>query len=216
MRHIALFDMDGTLIDSGLDISISINHVRSTLYKLNPLSVQCVIDTINAPIRNLSEIFYEQSHYEERARELFETHYFEQCIQNVTPYHGIRDLLSLLYDNKVIMGVATNAPSIFAKRILKHLELDSFFQLIVGADDVDDPKPHPQMLNRHLDHYNYQIGTDYALMVGDNSKDMEAAKRTGIVGVFAGWGFSSKGKGDYFASSPQALLDIITTKKGRL
>lgn len=213
MRHIALFDMDGTLIDSGLDITLSINYVRASCYNLEPLSVQCVVDTINAPVRNLSEIFYGKEHYEERARELFEAHYFEQCIQNVTPYHGIHDLLNVLKKNNVIMGVATNAPSIFAKRMLKHLELDSFFQLIVGADDVDAPKPHPQMLHRHLDHYNYHIGTDYALMIGDNSKDMEAAKRAGIAGVFAGWGFSSKGEGDYFASSPQALLDIIYTNR---
>lgn len=214
MRHIALFDMDGTLIDSGLDITLSINHVRASCYNLDPLSVQYVIDTINAPERNLSEIFYGKSHYEEQAKELFEAHYFEQCIQNVTPYQGIRELLSALYDNNVIMGVATNAPSIFAKRMLKHLELDSFFQLIIGADDVDLPKPHPQMLHRHLDHYHYVFGTDYALMIGDNSKDMEAAQKAGITGVFAGWGFSSNGEGDYFASSPHSLFDIITARKG--
>ena len=129
MRHIALFDMDGTLIDSGLDITLSINHVRASYYNLDPLSVQAVIDAINAPERNLSEIFYGQSHYEARAKELFETHYFDQCIQNVTPYQGIRELLSALYDKNVIMGVATNAPSIFAKRMLKHLE---FFNLLSG------------------------------------------------------------------------------------
>jgi phosphoglycolate phosphatase-like HAD superfamily hydrolase len=57
MRHIALFDMDGTLIDSGLDITLSINHVRTSCYNLDTLSVQYVIDAINAPERNLSEIF---------------------------------------------------------------------------------------------------------------------------------------------------------------
>jgi len=212
MKHIVLFDMDGTLIDSGLDITLSINHVREECYHLEPLSVQAVIDAINAPVRNLSEIFYSQSVYEQKARDLFEEHYYDQCIQNVAPYGGICDLLSTLNKNNIILGVATNAPSQFAKRMLNHLKMDDFFQLILGANDVEEPKPHPQMLNHHLKHYNYRSGTDNAWMIGDNSKDMEAAARAGIKGIFAGWGFSSQGVGDYYASTPESLLDIITKK----
>lgn len=212
MKKIALFDMDGTLIDSGLDITLSINHVRSECYNLDPLGVQEVIDAINAPVRNLSEIFYSQSFYEDRARDLFEVHYYDQCIQNVKAYEGIPDLLETLYQNGFMMGVATNAPSVFAKRMLEHLKLDSYFKLIIGADDVEAPKPHPQMLNRHLEHYEFCSGTDYAWMIGDNSKDMEAASRAGIVSIFAGWGFSSQGIGDHYAPTPETLVDIICRK----
>jgi phosphoglycolate phosphatase len=212
MKQIVLFDMDGTLIDSGLDITLSINHVRKQCYHLEPLSVQAVIDAINAPVRNLSEIFYAQSIYEQKARNLFEEHYYEQCIQNVAPYKGVCELLATLNKNNIVMGVATNAPSQFAKRMLKHLKMDGFFQLILGADDVEEPKPHPQMLNHHLKHYNYRSDTDNAWMIGDNSKDMEAASRAGITGIFAGWGFSSEGVGDYFASTPESLLNIINQK----
>lgn len=212
MKHIALFDMDGTLIDSGLDITLSINHVRLECYGLDPLGIQEVIDAINAPVRNLAEIFYGKSIYEDQARELFELHYYDQCIQNVKSYEGIPELLATLHQNGVMMGVATNAPTVFAKRMLEHLELDTYFKLIIGADEVEAPKPHPQMLNRHLEHYEFRSGTDYAWMIGDNSKDMEAASRAGIVSVFAGWGFSSQGKGDYYASLPETLVDIICSK----
>ncbi|OHD86743.1 MAG: haloacid dehalogenase [Sulfuricurvum sp. RIFCSPLOWO2_02_FULL_43_45] len=212
MKNIALFDMDGTLIDSGLDITLSINHVRLECYDLEPLSVQAVIDAINAPVRNLAELFYGNPIYEKRARDLFERHYHDQCIQNVKPYEGIPVLLEKLHQNGYLMGVATNAPSVFAKRMLEHLGLNSYFRLIIGADEVESPKPHPQMLNRHLEHYEFRSGTDYAWMIGDNSKDMEAASRAGIPSVFAGWGFSSEGKGDYYASSPETLYDIICKK----
>lgn len=212
MRKIVLFDMDGTLIDSGLDITLSINHVREQCYSLEPLSVKAVIDAINAPVRNLSEIFYTQEHYEEQAKLAFEKHYYDQCIQNVTPYEGIFELLNSLRDNNVIMGVATNAPGIFAKRMLEYLQLDSYFEMIVGADDVDSPKPHPQMLHRHLDYHRYRSGIDCAWMIGDNSKDIDAATQAGIISVFAGWGFSPHGQGDYFAPTPQSILDIIYTK----
>ncbi len=212
MRQIAVFDMDGTLIDSGLDITLSINHVRKECYGLEPLEVLAVIDAINAPQRNLAEIFYGRSLYEEKAKNLFEEHYYEQCVINVSAYEGIGDVLTALQRQGVIMGVATNAPSLFAKRMLRHVHLEPFFELILGADDVTSPKPHPQMVQRHLYHHRYRSGTDYAWMIGDNSKDMEAASRAGIKGVFAGWGFRPEGRGDYFAASPDSLLDIITPK----
>ncbi len=212
MRRIALFDMDGTLIDSGLDITLSINHVRSECYHLEPLSVQSVIDAINAPMRNLSEIFYERSVYEQCARDRFEEHYYDQCVQNVTAYDGIHNVLNILKQNEFLIGVATNAPSIFAKRMLNHLGMDNYFNLIIGADNVDVPKPHPQMLQKHLNHYEFISGTDNAWMIGDNSKDMEAASRAGITSIFACWGFSKEGKGDYFANSPKDILSLICEK----
>ncbi len=212
MKQIALFDMDGTLIDSGLDITLSINHVRERCYGLEPLSVECVIDAINAKERNLSEIFYSRSVYEDHAKAAFEEHYYEQCIQNVTLYEGVADVLSDLKEHRFKMGVATNAPSVFAKRMLEHLGVSHFFDQIIGADDVESPKPHPQMLHHHLNFHGFVSGTDRAWMIGDNTKDMEAARQAGIIGIFAGWGFSAEGSGDHFASTPQSLMDIICTK----
>jgi len=212
MRKIAIFDMDGTLIDSGLDITVSINHVRKVHYGLMPLEVHEVVDAINAPVRNLSSIFYGTEFYENEARELFERHYYDQCIQNVCAYNGIEDLLNSLKLNGVAMGVATNAPSIFAKRMLRHLDLDHFFHLIIGADNVEIPKPHPQMLHTHLEYHQYRYGTDRAWMVGDNVKDMEAARSAGIPGIFAGWGFSREGMGDHIVFRPEELVEIICTK----
>jgi phosphoglycolate phosphatase len=210
MRRIAIFDMDGTLIDSGRDITLSINHVRKHHYGLDPLSVTAVVAAINAPHRNLAEIFYATLSYEERARQAFEEHYYDQCIQHVVSYDGIKEILEHFSQLGLSMGVATNAPGLFARRMLGHLGLSGYFSLIVGADDVNNSKPHPQMLEKVLDHHRFNSGTDYAWMIGDNAKDMEAAKRAGIPGIFAGWGFSSQGDGDYFADNPSALLRIIT------
>ncbi|MBN2870614.1 MAG: HAD family hydrolase [Campylobacterales bacterium] len=212
MAHIAIFDMDGTLIDSGLDITLSINHVRRQRYSLEPLSVRTVVDIINAPSRNLAKMFYGTEAYEHEARALFEAHYYDQCIQNVSSYEGIGTLLENLKRQDFALGVATNAPSIFARRMLSHLELEPYFDLILGADNVDLPKPHPQIIQKHLDHHGYRSGTDHAWMIGDNTKDMDAAKNAGITGIFACWGFSSEGEGDYCAAEPLELLRIMNHK----
>ncbi|MFZ5375947.1 MAG: HAD family hydrolase, partial [Campylobacterota bacterium] len=121
MQKIVIFDMDGTLIDSGNDITHSVNYVRQERYSLSPMSVQSVVDAINAPHRNLAEIFYGTSRYEPEAKELFESHYYDQCIKNVSAYNGIIEVLETLRGANARMGVATNAPGLFARRMLSHL-----------------------------------------------------------------------------------------------
>lgn len=209
MKKIVIFDMDGTLINSAQDITISINHVRSYCYALSPLSEQFVIDAINAHQRNLASLFYETEVYEARAKAIFEEHYRDQCIQNVYPYHEIKETLSHLRASGCLMSVATNAPSTFALLMLTHLEIAEYFTCILGADNVDHPKPHPQMIERILEYHGYRGDYDRAWMVGDNSKDMEAGQGANIGTIFAAWGFSDTGEGDFIAYTPSEIHTII-------
>lgn len=209
MQRIVIFDMDGTLIDSATDITLSINYVRKHYYGLGNLSEQFVVDAINASQRNLAQLFYETQQYDEAAKELFEEHYHTQCIQNVRAYNGITEILFNLHSQGCILGVATNAPSKFAKRMLSHLNLSDYFTHIIGADNVQFPKPHPQMIECHLENHGFVQTRDRAWMVGDNKKDMEAARNANITGIFATWGFSAKGDGDYLVSDPRDLSSII-------
>lgn len=209
MSKIVIFDMDGTLINSSHDITLSINHVRLMCYSLPPLMEQFVIDSINTHDRNLASLFYHTDVYEDKAKELFESHYYDQCIQNVHTYTDIIDTLTHLSTHGCLMSVATNAPSIFAKRMLKHLGIAEYFSCIIGADNVEQPKPHPQMIEVILDHHGYDALSDQAWMIGDNSKDMQAAKSANVGTIFAAWGFSDRGEGDYVAYTPLEIKAII-------
>lgn len=201
--------MDGTLIDSQHDITVSINHVRNVRYGLEPLTNRFIVDAINSYRRNLAELFYGTEVYHDEDRDLFEKHYHEQCIQNPVLYSGIRELLEILGGMGVKASVATNAPSPFARRMLTHLGVHEHFDHIFGADMVQNPKPDREMLHNILERYGYGKSGDRAWMVGDNAKDMEAAKNAGIEGIFAAWGFSSEGEGDHFAAHPEKILEII-------
>lgn len=201
--------MDGTLINSAQDITISINYVRSHLYSLPPLQEQFVVDAINAHERNLALLFYERDLYEEDAKELFEEHYYDQCICNVHPYEDISETLRLLHENGCRMSVATNAPSTFAKRMLSHLSLIDYFSSILGADNVTQPKPHPEMIEQLLEHHRYNPSYDRAWMIGDNSKDMLAGQSASIDTIFAAWGFSKAGMGENIAFEPSEILRFV-------
>lgn len=209
MKTIVIFDMDGTLIDTAFDISTSVNYVRQSIYGLEPLAQDYVVESINSVNRNLAELFYQTHIYESIAKNAFEEHYHEQCIQNVRPYDGIRETIDMLHKHHCLLGVATNAPTPFAIRMLEHLHMAKFFSYIIGADVVSLPKPHPEMLNFHLNSHGYNPVDDSAWMIGDNIKDMDAAKEANIRSIFATWGFNDEGDGDYIAHTPLDVASII-------
>ncbi len=211
--QIVIFDMDGTLIDSGHDITASVNHVRRTVYGLDPLSRDVVVEAINRDQRNLALLFYEVETYEAEAQSVFESHYYHQCIQTPRLYNGIDKLLKDFVALGVRLHVATNAPARFARRMLTHLGIDDLFETIVGSEDVERAKPSPDMLHLVLDGCGYDPKQDFALMVGDNGKDMEAARRAGIAGAFVTWGFSPEGIGDHICVRPGDLFRLVKDGK---
>jgi phosphoglycolate phosphatase len=65
------------------------------------------------------------------------------------------------------------------------------------------------MIEIHLAHHGFVSGRDRAWMIGDNTKDIEAARNANISSIFAAWGFSDDGDGDYTATDPAQLPTII-------
>jgi len=206
---IVIFDMDGTLLDSKKDITISINYIRSLHYALPPLSEEFVVQAINMDVRNLPKLFYDTENYEDKDREVFEIHYALQCVQNPYLYDGVKETLHELVKRGVRISVATNAPTPFALRILKSLGVSELFDVIIGADEVKISKPNPEMLNKILNYCDFDASRDSAWMVGDNSKDMLSAKNAGIESMFATWGFSPDGADKITINHPQEVLDIV-------
>jgi phosphoglycolate phosphatase len=209
--RVVIFDMDGTLIDSQYDITLSINHVRREHYGLGPLTSDYVVAAINRYQRNLAKLFYDTEEYHARDRDLFEAHYHEQCVQNPRLYDGVEPLLRRMQEEGIRLAVATNAPGKFAVRILEHLGVAECFEEILGADMVEKPKPDKAMLAKILDRFGYRQGRDLGWMVGDNSKDMEAAVNAGIESVFVTWGFATEGSGDHVIDKPHHLQRIIAS-----
>lgn len=187
---VVIFDMDGTLIDSKKDITISINHVRDAHYSLEPLSEEFIVEAINMDVRNLPKLFYGTETYEKKDRLAFEEHYAMQCTQNPYLYDGILETLESLAHAEVKLSVATNAPTKFAKLMLSSLGVAQMFDVIIGADEVSASKPNPEMIYKILKHYEFDTLSHSAWMVGDNSKDIQSAQNANIDALFATWGFS--------------------------
>ncbi len=181
-----IFDMDGTLVDTGSVIANTINYVRNYL-DLQPLDKNTILENLNDPSVHSPKFFYNCENYTQEQVELFHQYYHENCTKDIELYDGINELLTKLH-NKYKLCVATNASSNFAKQILSHLEVINYFEHIIGADMVINPKPHADMIQYVID--KYCIDKEHCIVIGDSLKDSMAASKAGIQSITVNWGFT--------------------------
>ncbi|MEA3554943.1 MAG: HAD family hydrolase [Campylobacterota bacterium] len=186
-KQLIIFDMDGTLIDSGNVIANTINFVRTNI-GLDKLDKEDMLLTLNNPDINAAEFFYGTSAFTDEQTVLFTKYYDENCIKDIILYDGIKQMLELLSEH-FILTVATNASVDFANKMCEHLDIDKYFDMVVGASCVQNPKPHPDMLLKILNHLN--ISKDEAILIGDSLKDKKAANCAQIDSILVNWGFSN-------------------------
>ena len=186
-KQLIIFDMDGTLINSGEVITNTINFVREHL-GLEKISKETMLKQLNNPDINSAEFFYGTSEFTDEQTDLFTKYYDENCTKDISLYDGIYDLLEYLVSNNYILSVATNASEQFAIKMLKALNVYKFFSYVVGADMVDNPKPQPDMLTKTLEELKIEVNS--AILVGDSLKDTRAAKAIDMDSVLVNWGFS--------------------------
>lgn len=185
--NMIIFDMDGTLINSGYAIANTVNYVRENL-GLETLERNFILENINDVNVNSAEFFYNEQIFTPQIKELFEDYYSKNCLVDLHIYDGVKKLLDN-FKSDFKFCIATNANSDYARKMLNHLEIESYFSSIVGYNDVDRPKPNPDMVNVLLD--KYRIKKQNAQLVGDSNKDIIAATNAGIDGVLVNWGFSN-------------------------
>lgn len=186
MRTI-IFDMDGTLVNSGTSITNTVNYVRENL-GFEKMEKNYILEKVNDPTINTAKFFYGTECITQQQKELFENHYKETCLEDLKLYEGVFELIDDL-SSEFVLTVATNANSNFAKKMLSHLEIEKYFKTIVGYDSVTKPKPNPEMINKILNKHN--IEKENAQLIGDSHKDIIAAKNAGVDWVLVNWGFSN-------------------------
>ena len=204
-RPALLFDLDGTLIDSGDDLAAAVNHV---LHQdgLSAVSREQVLQMLGDGASVLVGRAYAHHGREKPADALerFRAHYRAHCLDATRPYPGVEELLRRLAPERAV-AVATNKPVAFARRIVEGLGLTPLVDEIVGPEDADAPKPSPGMLLAALE----RLGRDpeQAVMIGDSPTDVEAGHRAGTATVAVLWGY--RGRAQLEASRPGRVAATI-------
>jgi len=186
-KQLIIFDMDGTLINSGDVITNTINYVRLNL-GLEKIQKDLMLSMLNNPDINSAEFFYGTNEFTPEQTQLFTKYYDEHCTKDISLYDGIYDLLELLKSKKYVLSVATNASSDFAIKMLKSLDIYKFFSFVVGANMVEHPKPKPDMLELTLKQLNFDV--KQTILIGDSLKDKKSADAINMTNILVNWGFS--------------------------
>lgn len=196
--------MDGTLLDSSLAMTISVNHVRKS-FGLSPIEKEYLEFHINQPDVDLPMKLYEIPHYTQEHRNRFAEHYLANANLHVKPYDGAYELLEALHVKGMTLSIATNATDFFARNMLEGQGMLKFFSHVIGANNVENSKPNPDMLH-HISELS-KIPLAHSLLVGDSIKDEGAAKNANIDFLFASWGYGTS------SNHTQAFTNIKELQK---
>jgi phosphoglycolate phosphatase len=140
-----IFDFDGTLIDSYEPITESLNLVRAA-FDQPPIPLDQVRDMVGHGLEHLMERAVGKDRVADGVQK-FREHYARICESRTKILPLVRQTLEELDRRGYVMGIATNKPSYFARDILKALEIDHLFAEVLGPNDVERPKPDPEMLD---------------------------------------------------------------------
>lgn len=210
-RSTVIFDLDGTLTDPGEGIIRSIQSALEHIGLPSPAIARlktCVGPPLQSTFAELgarpAQIGPLVEAYRERYREI-------GMFENVV-YPEIRDLLAELLSRNCRIFVATSKPTPFALAILKHFELDRFFEGIFGSN-FDGSLAEKHDLIGHVQRQTKFTSADTAL-VGDRKFDITAARTFGVFAIGALWGYGSRSElelagADHLAESPISVLDSL-------
>lgn len=192
MIQALIFDLDGTLIDSRLDLACAVNLTRRH-YHLPELSVAAVVGCVGNGIRNLAR--RSLSELPEAELETALAHlrnvYGQHEVDATTLYPGVAEGLAALAAAGFKLAVATNKPEQNAVNICRKLDIAKYLDRTVGAGAGVALKPEPDALLLLAGELELELSRCW--MVGDHYTDMAAARRAHAVRVFAKWGFGRLG-----------------------
>lgn len=217
IRHL-IFDLDGTLVDSRLDLSNSINAMLRHFGKpLLPYEVIASYIGDGAPMlvrRSLGDP--DDETYVQRALEYFLLYYREHKLDNTFVYPGIKECLDSIRSNRngsgMKMSVLSNKPVGPSRAIVQALGLGKYFFQVYGGNSFHTKKPDPIGVRALLE----ESGTEAAqtVIIGDSDIDVLTARNAGTFSVGVNYGFAPHtfvdAPPDVLVETPQELCQVFT------
>jgi phosphoglycolate phosphatase len=198
-----MFDLDGTLADTGPDLADSVNYTRSR-FELAPLPQQLIYTHVGRGVEYLLRHAVAEeapNHFSEIMR-IFLAYYEQHLLDKTVLYPRVIEVLDYFAGKR--NAVVTNKLHHLALTVLRGLGIAGRFDAILGGDN-GEKKPNPALLRSVL--RQFQIIPANALMVGDGDTDIEAGKGAGVITCGVTYGLANKG--DLVAAKPDFLINDL-------
>jgi phosphoglycolate phosphatase len=205
-----MFDLDGTLVDSSMDICNAINYAIEGS-GMSPVSIQETIGLIGEGITKLFDVLTARQNISLPAEPLiarFSEYYAGHMLDNTTLYPGVTEALAALdCCNKAVI---TNKRERSSVRILEAFGIAKYFDLVVGSDTAPERKPSPVPLLFALSKFG--VSPSESAMVGDSSYDVDAGLAAGAITIAVTYGYrpvEELRKAHYIVNRMSDVLSII-------
>ena len=214
MKKLILFDLDGTLTDSGPGIK---KCVQYGLEKCGyPLQSDPVLQSfIGPPLLHQYMTVLGMSREEAKtAIRFYRERYAAVGIYENSLYGGVPEMLAALREENYLLGVTSAKPLHFVHDVLEYFTLRDRFDVIQGAMSDQERPNKVDVIERTLSEIGYESRRDAVWLVGDRKYDAAGAKLCGIGFYGAGWGYAQEGEleaegAQKIADSPEDLVRMI-------
>jgi phosphoglycolate phosphatase len=211
-----LFDLDGTLADTAPDLGGAVNRMRERR-GLAPLPIERLRPVASSGARGMLAAGLGKTPADadyDMLREEFLAEYERALDVQTRLFDGIHDLLRTLREVGVDWGIVTNKAMRFTAPVVAGLGLGGAGVVIAG-DSTPHAKPHPAPLLAACERL--AVAPDACVYVGDDRRDIEAARAAGMPSIAAAWGYLGElgdvhaWQADAIVAHPAALLPLLAT-----
>jgi phosphoglycolate phosphatase len=210
-QPLALFDLDGTLVDSAPDISHALNSalISSSLPAVGEQIVRSYIGEgaqrlVHRAITRQYEGVANINLYDQVSKK-FLNNYAKNIFIKSKIYPKVEETLQELKIREIDLGCVTNKPYEFAISLLKAAGLFNYFAVVVGGDSLSKKKPNPAPIIYAIK----KLGAKkkYTSMIGDSLTDLNAAKNAGVQSICVSYGYS--GGIDLSTHNPDRIINSM-------
>lgn len=214
MKKLAIFDLDGTLLNTIYDLGGACNYaLRKMGFNQHPIPAYNYM--VGNGVRKLLERAQpdaDESTIDELLS-LFKSYYNEHCTDDTKPYTGIPELLRELTDKGVSIAVASNKYHAATTKIVNHFFPEIPFVSIQGQIEGRPVKPDPSIVFAILSEC--PTPKSEVLYIGDSAVDMETARRACVESIGVSWGFRpvselKKAYADNIVTAPVEILKYLS------
>ena len=190
----AIFDMDGTLIDSLEDLTDSVNEAMAHYGFPSHTLEECRYFVGNGARklieRSIPKDKADNSDFVSEVLEYYNGCYKRHLTNKTHPYNGIIDMLKRLQEKNISLGVCTNKQQFAADEIISAMFPVDMFGAVIGDQKGLPRKPDPAKVLKIADQFN--VKPERVAYFGDTSVDMETAHNAGFLSIGVTWGFRPK------------------------
>lgn len=185
---VALFDLDGTLLDSAPDMVATVNRMLAARGRA-PLTLEAVRPHVSKGARAMSGAAFPELSIAEREALVpeFLRVYAGELGRHGAPFDGIEQMLRALEAAGSRWGIVTNKPEGLARALMPLLGWQSRCAVLIGGDTLAQRKPHPLPLQEAARRLG--VAVDDCVYVGDDERDIQSARSAGMASIAALWGY---------------------------